>query len=79
MLFLDEIIVDLDVLVCVDLMVFLKFECDERGVIIIYVIYIFDGFEFWFIYMVSFYFVIFVIFFVLVFVFCDKFYKNIYI
>ncbi|KAK4406780.1 ABC transporter I family member 20 [Sesamum angolense] len=46
-LLLDEITVDLDVLARADLLRFLKKECAERGVTIIYATHIFDGLEDW--------------------------------
>lgn len=46
-LLLDEITVDLDVLARADLLRFLKKECEERGVTIIYATHIFDGLEDW--------------------------------
>ena len=46
-LLLDEITVDLDVLGRADLMTFLREECEQRGVTIIYATHIFDGLESW--------------------------------
>ncbi|KAM7470091.1 hypothetical protein LguiA_008274 [Lonicera macranthoides] len=46
-LLLDEITVDLDVLARVDLLKFLKKECEERGAAIVYATHIFDGLEDW--------------------------------
>ncbi|KAF3457456.1 hypothetical protein FNV43_RR02114 [Rhamnella rubrinervis] len=46
-LLLDEITVDLDVLARVDLLKFLRKECEERGATIIYATHIFDGLEEW--------------------------------
>ena len=44
-LLLDEITVDLDVLGRADLMAFLRRECEERSVTIVYATHIFDGLE----------------------------------
>jgi len=44
-LLLDEITVDLDVLGRADLMKFLRQECEERKVTIVYATHIFDGLE----------------------------------
>ena len=44
-LLLDEITVDLDVLGRADLMSFLRRECEERNVTIVYATHIFDGLE----------------------------------
>ena len=44
-LLLDEITVDLDVLGRADLMSFLRQECEERNVTIVYATHIFDGLE----------------------------------
>ena len=44
-LLLDEITVDLDVLGRADLMRFLRQECEERSVTIVYATHIFDGLE----------------------------------
>jgi CCR4-NOT complex subunit CAF16 len=44
-LLLDEITVDLDVLGRADLMSFLRQECEERSVTIVYATHIFDGLE----------------------------------
>ncbi|KAK9826074.1 hypothetical protein WJX74_010560 [Apatococcus lobatus] len=46
-LLLDEITVDLDVLGRADLFAFLREECEERNVTIIYATHIFDGLEHW--------------------------------
>ena len=42
---MDEITVDLDVLGRADLMSFLRRECEERNVTIVYATHIFDGLE----------------------------------
>jgi CCR4-NOT complex subunit CAF16 len=44
-LLLDEITVDLDVLGRADLMAFLRQECEDRSVTIVYATHIFDGLE----------------------------------
>ena len=47
LLLLDEITTDLDVVARQNLLAFLKEECEERGVTIIYATHIFDGLESW--------------------------------
>lgn len=46
-LFLDEITVDMDVVGRMDLLDFLRKECEQRGVTIVYATHIFDGIEDW--------------------------------
>ncbi|CAK9309863.1 unnamed protein product [Citrullus colocynthis] len=46
-LLLDEVTVDLDVVARMDLLDFLKEECDQRGATIVYATHIFDGLETW--------------------------------
>ncbi|XP_010262357.1 PREDICTED: ABC transporter I family member 19 [Nelumbo nucifera] len=46
-LLLDEVTVDLDVVARLDLLEFLKEECDQRGATIVYATHIFDGLETW--------------------------------
>merc|ERR1711871_318239 len=46
-LLMDEITVDLDIVARQDLLRFLKSECDERGVAIIYATHILDGLDDW--------------------------------
>ena len=43
----DEITVDLDILGRLDLLEFLKSECEERGATVVYATHIFDGMEPW--------------------------------
>eukprot|EP00218_Dolichomastix_sp_CCMP3274_P010238 CAMPEP_0170134754 /NCGR_PEP_ID=MMETSP0033_2-20121228/2086_1 /TAXON_ID=195969 /ORGANISM="Dolichomastix tenuilepis, Strain CCMP3274" /LENGTH=306 /DNA_ID=CAMNT_0010370323 /DNA_START=41 /DNA_END=961 /DNA_ORIENTATION=+ len=43
----DEITVDLDVLGRLDLLRFLRSECEERGAVVIYATHIFDGMDAW--------------------------------
>merc|ERR1712060_550460 len=43
----DEVTVDLDVLGRLDLLAFLKDECEMRGATVIYATHIFDGLEPW--------------------------------
>ncbi|KAJ8421691.1 hypothetical protein Cgig2_033974 [Carnegiea gigantea] len=46
-LLLDEVTVDLDVVARMDLLDFLKEECEQRGSTIVYATHIFDGLETW--------------------------------
>lgn len=46
-LLLDEVTVDLDVVTRMDLLEFLKEECEQRGAVIVYATHIFDGLETW--------------------------------
>jgi len=46
-LLLDEVTVDLDVVARLDLLDFLKEECEQRGATIVYATHIFDGLESW--------------------------------
>ncbi|KAJ8443468.1 hypothetical protein Cgig2_026255 [Carnegiea gigantea] len=46
-LLLDEVIIDLDVVARMDLLDFLKEECEKRGSTIVYATHIFDGLETW--------------------------------
>ncbi|XP_031377319.1 ABC transporter I family member 19 [Punica granatum] len=46
-LLLDEVTVDLDVVTRLDLLDFLKEECEQRGSTIVYATHIFDGLEAW--------------------------------
>ena len=46
-LLLDEITVDMDVVGRLDLLDFLKSECEERGATIMYATHIFDGLNKW--------------------------------
>lgn len=46
-LLMDEVTVDMDVLGRLELLEFLRQECEERGATIIYATHIFDGLEGW--------------------------------
>ncbi|KAM7254280.1 hypothetical protein ACFE04_031962 [Oxalis oulophora] len=46
-LLLDEVTVDLDVVARMDLLDFLREECEQRGATIVYATHIFDGLETW--------------------------------